>query len=99
MRANNPGSGFLHKALSSAGGVLLVMLLLAGHAQAQSLSGLHVGDDAGATRILRKRPSATQRTGPFTISKWSLPNGNDLSVTSSSPGGKIVFLESDFGGR
>lgn len=97
MRADFFGSGDSPRALAVTAG-LLALLLLAGRAQAQSLSGLHVGDDVGATASLGARPSATQRMGEFTVSKWTLQNGNDLSVTASRSGRKIVFLESDFGG-
>ncbi len=37
-------------------------------------------------------------TGSFTVSRWDLSNGNTVSVTSSPETGKIVFIESDWGG-
>lgn len=40
----------------------------------------------------------TEPAGSFVASKWHLPSGNDLSVTSAPATGKIVYIETDWGG-
>ena len=74
---------------------LAIALLLGMHASAQSLSGLRVGDDLSSTARLGLSPVERNRSGPFTITKWRLPDGNELSVTAGS-NGKIVYIESDW---
>ena len=68
-------------------------------ANAQSLSGLRIGDDISSTSKLGAPPQATNQTGPFTMEKWVFAEGNALSVTAFRDTGKIVYLESDWGGR
>ena len=74
-------------------------MLLAGvlSANAQSLSGLRIGDDASRLSFLSKA-QASDTYKSFSVRKWNLSNGNELSVTTSHSG-RIVYLESDWGGR
>jgi len=65
---------------------------------AQSLSGIHIGDNIRVTARIGSSPVANSRSGPFTMMKWGLEDGNDLSITAID-GGTIVYLESDWGGR
>jgi hypothetical protein len=67
-------------------------------AHSQSLSGIRIGEDISATSRLGAPPSARKQIGPFTLSKWILEDGNELSVTSSTASGKIVYIETDWGG-
>jgi len=91
--ANAPGvSGIL---LLSA--VPLGFALFAPPALTQSLSGLRIGDDAVKLSSFGI-PSDTDQYKSFVVRKWTLPSGNDLSVTTSKEG-KIVYLESDWNGK
>lgn len=64
---------------------------------AQSLSGLQPGDEAKTLEKLKVAPSAGDTYKAFTLRKFQLPNGNDLSITLTA-GGKIAYLESDWNG-
>jgi hypothetical protein len=68
-------------------------------ARSQSLSGVRIGEDIGVTSRLGAAPSAQKHIGPFTLSKWILEDGNELSITSSTASGKIVYIETDWGGK
>ena len=64
----------------------------------QSLSGLKVGDDLSTTTSLNADPNDTTNMGPFSVNKWTLPDGNSLSVTAKVKNQKIVFIECDWNG-
>jgi len=64
----------------------------------QSLSGLKVGDDLSTTTSLNADPNDTTNMGPFSVNKWTLPDGNSLSVTAKVKTQKIVFIECDWNG-
>jgi hypothetical protein len=80
---------------------LTVTLLLAHgiflRTQAQSLSSLRIGDNASRLATLGT-PAASDKYKSFTVRKWNVANGNELSVTTNGAG-KIVYIESDWGGR
>jgi hypothetical protein len=65
--------------------------------QAQTLSSLRIGDDVSRLATLGT-PAATDKYKSFVVQKWNLANGNELSVTRNGAG-KIVYIESDWGGR
>jgi hypothetical protein len=66
-------------------------------AAAQSLSGVHIGDNIRVTARLGAPPKSKSQSGPFIMQKWELEDGNDLSVTTTK-GGTIVYIETDWGG-
>jgi clan AA aspartic protease (TIGR02281 family) len=68
-------------------------------AHPQSLSGIRLGDPFTVTDRIGFPPAAIERSGPFIIAKWALADGNQLHVTASSHDGKIVYVESDWGGK
>ena len=81
--------------------VLVVALTTAfatatGHAQ--SLYGFKVGDDLRVVAKSHPKPSSTEALGSFAAVKWDLPKGNAVSVTALPETGRIVFIESDWGG-
>jgi hypothetical protein len=82
-------------------GLAIVALgLMSGSAMAQSLSGLKVGDNiAGAARTMGMAPAMMNQSGPFVMEKWALPDGNELSATAIRATGRIVYIESDWGGK
>ena len=65
-------------------------------AAAQSLAGLRIGDNETALVKLGS-PAATDRYKTYVVRKWKLADANELSVTVDHEG-KIVYLESDWGG-
>lgn len=68
-------------------------------AGAQSLSGLSLSDPLAKTSTIGMAPSATSEMGPHSIRKWTFPDGNELSVTARRSDGRIVYMESSWGGR
>lgn len=85
----------------SATSLLLCFALCASTAPAtaQSMSGLSLRDDLAKTATLGLKPAATQEMGPFSMRRWTFPDGNDLAVTARRSDGRIVYLESSWGGR
>jgi len=78
--------------------LLLVATISTGAARAQSISGFKVGDDLRVVAKSHPKPDVSEPLGSFAASKWNLSNGNAVSVTASPQTGKIVFIESDWGG-
>jgi hypothetical protein len=85
----------------SAGGrrsILSLCLLVASiPAHAQSLSSLHVGTASTKLPALGE-PASSEADHDRLVTRWTLPNGNDLSATTDK-GGHIVYVESDWNGR
>ena len=77
--------------------VAVSVLATLGVARAQSLSSLHIGDASTKLSTFGK-PASTEPDKDTIIRRWTLANGNDLSVTTDK-GGSIVFLESDWNHR
>ncbi|TAY13754.1 MULTISPECIES: hypothetical protein [Rhizobium] len=75
------------------------LLSTASTAFAQSMSGISVGGDRQQLDSIGSRPVATEAMGPHTIEKYKLSGGNELSVTYHRASGKIVYLETDWGGE
>jgi hypothetical protein len=78
---------------------LLLAGLIGPGVHSQSLSDIRIGEDITAVSRLGSPPSARNQMGIATLSKWSFPDGNELSVTSVTATGKIVYIESDWGGQ
>lgn len=70
-----------------------------GGAAAQSMSGLRLKDDLAKSSTLGMKPTASQEMGPFSMRRWVFQDGNDLAVTARRSDGRIVYLESSWGGR
>ena len=66
-------------------------------ANAQSMSGLRIGDDISTLSKIGSEPIAKQAMGPHTAIKFELPDGNALSITYRDSSGQIVYLETDWG--
>lgn len=73
--------------------------MLSATASAQSLSGLRIGESISSTPRLGAPPDETNQAGPFVMKKWTLGNGNQLSITAVAQTGRIVYMESDWGKR
>ena len=78
---------------------VICFVSIATTATAQSMSGVTIGSDRAALNQLGTKPTATQTMGPHTAVKFLLPGGNELSVTFVRSTGKIVYLETDWGGE
>ena len=74
----------------------LAQILLASISFGQSIAGLHVGEPASGLNKLNLKPTANDQTGPRESVKYTLANGNELSVTYENPPGHIVYLECDW---
>ena len=72
--------------------------LAAGAAGAQALAGFSVGDDLAAAKKAHAPPAAESTLGAYAVAKWSLPHGAEVSVTAAPQSGRIVYVESDWGG-
>jgi len=76
----------------------LAAVVSAAGAHAQSIAGFKVGDDLRVVAKSHPAPFLTEPLGSYTASKWDLPKGNTVSVTAAPGTGRIVFIESDWGG-
>jgi hypothetical protein len=83
----------------AASAIFLSALYSIGEPRAQDLSGITIGSDRQALRLLGAEPVASQTMGPHSIVKYVLPGGNEFSATFVRSSGKIVFLETDWGGE
>lgn len=77
----------------------IASLLVSFNVQAQSLSGLKIGDNISASARIGLKPVAENQSGPFIMRRWTFPDGNDLSITAHRQSGKIIYAESNWGGR
>jgi predicted aspartyl protease len=76
------------------------LVLCIASARSQSLSGIRIGDDRlSVAERIGFPPARASRSGPFSFAKWVLEDGNELSVTARISDGKIVYIESDWGGK
>ena len=67
-------------------------------AQAQSLSGIKVGDEISSASRLDARPLPSKSGDPHEERRWKLPDGNRLSVAADPGTQKIVYAETKWGG-
>ena len=78
---------------------IILLAFLTMPVQAQNLSGIRIGDDASVTERLGGIPIARESSGPFEILKYRFADGNELSITLERGTRKIVYVESDWGGK
>jgi hypothetical protein len=67
-------------------------------AQAQSLSGIKVGDEISSVPKLDARPLPSKSVDPHEERRWKLPDGNRLSVAADPETKRIVYTEKRWGG-
>ena len=80
-------------AIAAAAGVLFGTT-----AQAQSLSGIKVGEEISSASKLGARPLPSKSVDPHEARRWKLPDGNRLSVAADPETKKIVYAEKMWGG-
>jgi hypothetical protein len=76
-------------------GILLV-LSVATSAHAQSLAGVKLGAAPITLETLPMKPTVREGNGVEKVTKFKLPNGNNLSVTYDSKANKIRYIELDW---
>jgi hypothetical protein len=67
-------------------------------AQAQSLSGIRVGEEVSSASRIDARPLPSKSGDPHEARRWKLPDGNRLSVAADPETKKIVYAEKTWGG-
>lgn len=75
------------------------LVLVTEPTMAQSLSGVTIGSDRASLNQLGTAPVSTQTMGPHSAVKFQLPGGNEMSATFLRSSGKIIYLETDWGGE
>jgi hypothetical protein len=67
-------------------------------AQAQSLSGIKVGEEISSASEIDARPLPSRSMDPHEDRRWKLPDGNRLSIAADPETKKIVYTEKTWGG-
>jgi hypothetical protein len=67
-------------------------------AQAQSLSGIKVGEEVSSVPKLDARPLPSKSVAPHEERRWKLPDGNRLSVAADPETKRIVYAEKKWSG-
>jgi hypothetical protein len=67
-------------------------------AQAQSLSGIKVGEEISSATKLAARPLPSKSVAPHEERQWKLPDGNRLSVAADPETKRIVYIEKKWSG-
>src|SRR5215213_48600 len=67
-------------------------------AQAQSLSGIKVGEEISSVPKLDARPLPSKSVDPHEERRWKLPDGNRLSVAADLETKRTVSTEKKWGG-
>ncbi|WP_201865193.1 hypothetical protein [Microvirga soli] len=80
-------------ALAAVAGVLFGM-----PAQAQSLSGIKVGEEISSVPKIYATPLPSRSTNPHEERLWKLPDGNRLSVATDPETKRIVYAEKKWSG-
>ena len=75
--------------------LIALVAVAAWPAAAQDFQGMAVGQPVAQIARLGQ-PAAQEATGPYLISRWTLPGGTQLSITGVQ-GGTITYLETSRG--
>ncbi len=76
----------------------LSLLVTTGAARAQSIFGFTLGQDLRTGAQTHPEPTDVGKERTYAVARWRLEAGNSISVTAAHGTGKIVFIESDWGG-
>jgi hypothetical protein len=74
----------------------LALAVPAPFAQAQSLSGIKIGDAPSVLEKMNLEPLAREGRGAIKMVKYKLANGNELSVTYNSRENRVIYIEDDW---
>ncbi|MPR13220.1 hypothetical protein [Microvirga tunisiensis] len=84
---------------ASAAIAIAASVLFGTSAQAQSLSGIKVGEEISSVSKLNARPLPSRSTNPHEEWRWRLPDGNRLSVATDPETKRIVYAEKQWSGN
>jgi hypothetical protein len=73
-------------------------VLFGTNVQAQSLSGIKVGEEIASASKINARPLPSKSVAPHEERRWKLPDGNKLSVAADPETKKIVYAEKKWSG-
>lgn len=76
--------------------VLLIIQLALAECSAQSLNGVRIGDPASTLQALNLQQISRAGEAGIKVTKFKLPNGNELSVTYDSRADRILYIENDW---
>ncbi len=76
----------------------LSLVFAGGAARAQSMFGFKIGQDLRTGADTHPEPTDVGKERAYVVARWALKAGNSVSVTAAPGTGKIVFIESDWGG-
>lgn len=65
-------------------------------AMERAFHGVRIGASSKSLHKLKLKQINRSGSGPIKVTKWMLPNGNDLSVTYNSETDRIVYMEVDW---
>lgn len=74
-------------------------LALTATTQAQTLSGIHIGEEITAALRTAEKPISKVAAGPHEEVRWRLPDGNKLALATDPGNGRIAYAEETWGGR
>jgi hypothetical protein len=78
--------------------VIAASVLFGTLAQAQSLSGIKVGEEIASAARIAARPLPSRSGDSHEERRWKLPDGNRLAVAADSETQRIVYAEKTWGG-
>ncbi|HEY1719855.1 MAG TPA: hypothetical protein VGG27_01320 [Magnetospirillaceae bacterium] len=84
--------------LAAALALALALTLAATAARAQSIDGFGVGQDVQAAIAKHDPPTESGKLKDNDVYRWAIAGGTTASVTAAPKTGKIIFIESDWGG-
>jgi hypothetical protein len=91
--------GIMQLQLKATAAIAAVVGVLFGtNAQAQSLSGIKVGEEISSASKINARPLPSKSVAPHEERRWKLPDGNKLSVAANPETKKIVYAEKKWSG-
>ncbi|EIM26918.1 hypothetical protein [Microvirga lotononidis] len=74
-------------------------LILTAGTQAQTLNGIHIGEDIATASRIVGRPTSRVAAGPHEEVRWRLSDGNMFALATDPVNGRIAYAEETWGGR
>src|SRR3712207_4463201 len=78
--------------------VIAAGMLFGTSAQAQSLSGIKIGEEISSAAKIGAKPLPSKSGDSHKDQRWKLPDGNRLSIAADPETKKIVYAEKTWGG-
>src|SRR3712207_5178375 len=73
-------------------------VLFGTNGQAQSLSGIKVGEELSAAAKINAKPLLSKSVASHDERRWKLPDGNRLSIAADPETKRIVYAEKKWSG-